>query len=198
MVVVGGLALLSEVAVRLQMHVSDIVPAIECLLRCCAYLNAVFEAVQLCPMSVSVFSGTHISLICILCPISCIPAGVTDLPAAVCDLATGLADCSRAMSALEHFPTAGRNMAVKARDPDSGVNIPFKLMTSRMLAAERGSWVVRGRLLTDERGGGWVSRRRCGGQAGACLGVGGEVVPDVLVCGRFEFAGMPRRARLWT
>ncbi len=89
MVIVGRLALLGEIAIRLR-AMSVMFRVMMCQY---AYLNTVLEAVQLFhPTSVFVFSGTHIHPCAQIGGQHWLFSRCTNLPAAVGDLASGLAD----------------------------------------------------------------------------------------------------------
>jgi hypothetical protein len=101
-----------------------------------AYLDAVLQTVELqCPTLA--VRGPWAPEISRCAPCSCCrPLGImTDLPAAVCDLATGLANCTRLWSVWGAEARRGEEWAVKTRSGGAGArDVPFKLITSRMLA----------------------------------------------------------------
>jgi len=59
----------------------------------------------------------------------------TNLPAAVGDLTSGLADYNASIVSVLSYTLKMRLLAVKARGAEEGVNTPFKLITSRIVAS---------------------------------------------------------------
>lgn len=136
MVVIGGLALFGEVTIGLQTRVNTMLLQQKpcCILPGCHVRGSkattshmlvhMFQLARCRPCAVLKTRYLHFMVF-------------TNLPAAVGDLTSGLADYNASIVSILPYTSKLRFLAVKARGAEEGVNTPFKLITSRIVASSQ-------------------------------------------------------------